>query len=126
MNRNIALALLLACAGAHADDITMDPPFTSSLTRAQVLQELQQYRQSGTNPWADDYNPVIGFGSARTREEVTGEYIRSRDMVGAFTGEDSGSASLARLAARQGAARSNATASAQRRSHLNRTVPARS
>lgn len=96
MNRNIALALLLACAGAHADDITMDPPFTSSLTRAQVLQELQQHRQSGINPWADDYNPVIGFGSARTREEVTGDYIRSRDMVGAFTGEDSGSAFLAR------------------------------
>lgn len=96
MNRKIALALLLASAGAYADDITMDPPFTSTASRAQVLQELHQYRQSGVNPWADDYNPVAGFRSALTREQVTQEYIQSRDVVGAFNGEDSGSAFLAR------------------------------
>ena len=96
MNRKIALALLLASAGAHAEDITMDPPFTSTASRAQVLQELHQHRQSGVNPWADDYNPVAGFRSALTREQVTQEYINVRDMVGAFNGEDSGSAFLAR------------------------------
>lgn len=96
MNRNIALALLLASAGAHADDITMDPPFTSTLSRAQVLQDLQQHRQAGVNPWADDYNPLAGLRSALTREQVTQEYIQARDVVGAFNGEDSGSAFLAR------------------------------
>lgn len=96
MNRTIAFALLLASAGAYADDITMEPPFTSTLSRAQVLQDLQQHRQSGVNPWADDYNPVAGFRSALTREQVTKEYIQSRDVVGAFNGEDSGSAFLAR------------------------------
>ena len=96
MNRKIALALLLASAGAYADDITMEPPFTPTLTRAQVMLELQQFRQSAVNPWADEYNPVAGFQSSRTREDITREYIRSRDTVGAFNGEDSGSAYLAR------------------------------
>jgi hypothetical protein len=104
MNRKIALALLLVSAGAYADDITMDPPFTSTASRAQVLQELQQFRQSGVNPWADEYNPVAGFRSARTREETTREYIQSRDVVGALNGEDSGSAFLARREPAQPAA----------------------
>ena len=60
MNRYFALALFVACAAsgpALADDITIDPhPFVSTASRAQVMAELQQYRQSGVNPWADDYN----------------------------------------------------------------------
>ncbi len=44
MNRKIAFALLLASAGAYADDITMEPPFTPTLTREQVLREFQQSR----------------------------------------------------------------------------------
>ena len=95
MNRKIALALLLVSAGAYADDITMEPPFVPTLTRAQVLHELQQARQA-PNPWADEYNPVLDFKSSRTREDITLEYIQSRDTVGAFNGEDSGSMSLAR------------------------------
>jgi hypothetical protein len=44
MNRKIAFALLLASTGAYADDITMEPPFSPTLTREQVLQEFQQSR----------------------------------------------------------------------------------
>ena len=100
MNRMTALALVIAAAAAgtaRADDGTYEtPPFVSSATRAEVLAELQQYRQSGVNPWADEYNPVAQMRSDRTREEVTREYIASRDAVAAFNGEDSGSAYLAR------------------------------
>ena len=99
MNRKIALSLVLAATGAvaHADDIGMDPqPFTSTLTRAQVLAELRQFRQAGVNPWADDYAPVAQFRSSLTREQVIREYMASRDAVAALNGEDSGSTYLAR------------------------------
>lgn len=99
MNRKIALALVLACSAtaAFADEIGTDPsPFTPSATRAQVLQELDAHRKSGVNPYADDYNPLLHFRSDRSRQDVMQEYIQSRDSVAAFTGEDSGSAYLAR------------------------------
>jgi len=98
MNRKIALSLILASTGAVAlaDDITMDPPFTSSVSRAQVMHELQQYRQAGINPWADDYSPVAQFRSERTRQEVTSAFLAERDAVAARNGEDSGSAYMAR------------------------------
>ena len=98
MNRKIALSLILASTGAVAlaDDITMDPPFTSTANRAQVVHELHQYRQAGINPWADDYNPAAQFRSERTRQEVTREFLAERDAVAARNGEDSGSASMAR------------------------------
>jgi len=100
MNRKTALALVVASAAAapvFADDITIDPtPFVSTASRAQVLAELQQFQQSGINPWADDYNAVAQFRGERTREEVTQEYLADRDAVAALNGEDSGSAYLAR------------------------------
>jgi len=98
MNRKIALCLILASTGAVAlaDDITMDPPFTSTASRAQVMAELQQYRQAGINPWADDYNQIAQFRSERTRQEATREFLAERDAVAARNGEDSGSASMAR------------------------------
>jgi hypothetical protein len=99
MNRKIALSLILAAAGAvaHADDITIDQqPFTSTLTRAQVMAELQQFRAAGVNPWADDYAPLAHFRSARTRQEVTNEFMASREAMAALHGEDSGSVYLAR------------------------------
>lgn len=43
--------------------------------------------------------------SLRTRAQVRAEYLRSRDVVAALTGEDSGSAYLTQLAARRRAAR---------------------
>jgi hypothetical protein len=99
MNRKIALALVLAFTGAvaYADDITIDPvPFTSTLTRAQVMQELQQFRQAGVNPWADDYNQLAQFRSGLSREQVIAEFMLSRNSVAALNGEDSGSVYLAR------------------------------
>lgn len=103
MNRHIAIALSVACLGAapaFADDITMEPhPFVSTMTRAQVLDELQAFRQSGVNPWADDYNPLAHAAGTMTRAEATAEFLRARSTVAAFTGEDSGSSFLARMAA---------------------------
>jgi hypothetical protein len=98
MNRKIALALILTATGAiaYADDITIDPvPFTSTLTRAQVLQDLRQYRQAGTNPWADDYNQLAQFRSTLSREQVLADFRVSRNAVAALNGEDSGSMYLA-------------------------------
>lgn len=103
MNRNFALALVVACAAAGpacADDITIDPhPFVPSLSRAEVLQELQDFRKAGVNPWADDYNPVAGARSSRTRAEVTAEFVAERRTVAALNGEDSGSNYLIQVAA---------------------------
>jgi hypothetical protein len=97
MNRNIAISLLVlaGASSAFADDITVDStPFVSSASRAQVQSELQQSRQSGVNPWAQDYNQLAEFRSAKSRGEVAGEYIRSRGEAAAFVAEDSGSVML--------------------------------
>jgi hypothetical protein len=100
MNRTYALAFaasLAAVGNAFADDITVDPhPFVSTMSRAQVQDELRQSRQAGTNPWADEYNPLTAFRSSTTRAEVTAQYIASRDAVAAMSAEDSGSTYLAR------------------------------
>ena len=102
MNRKLAVSLVVALAAAGpvlADDITIDPhPFVSTLTRAQVQQELREFRQAGVNPWADDYNPVPAFRSARTRAQVTAEFLAERDAVAALNSEDSGSSYLIRVA----------------------------
>lgn len=93
----IALATVAAAGQTFADDITIDTnPFSSSVSRAQVQADLQQFRAAGVNPWSQAYQPLNSFRSAKTRAEVTSEYLRSRDAVAAFTGEDSGSARLAR------------------------------
>ena len=105
MNRNFALAMALvfvAGGPALADDITVDPhPFVSTATRAQVLQELQQFRQAGANPWADDYDLIAQRPSALARTEVTTGFLGARSEVAAFTGEDSGSGFLAHSARSQ-------------------------
>lgn len=98
MNRNIAIALVLAAAAgtSFADDITVDTtPFASTATRAEVQAELEGFKQSGVNPWSNRYNPLAQFNSQRTRAAVTAEYTQARDQVAAFNGEDSGSAYLA-------------------------------
>jgi hypothetical protein len=103
MNRNLALALVSACMAAgpaFADDITVDPhPFVSTLTRAQVQEELNQFRHGGVNPWADAYNLVPQPRGTSTRAEVKAAYLASRNEAAAFNGEDSGSASMSRMAA---------------------------
>jgi len=115
MNRNIALALLLASAAAtsFADDITVDTtPFASTATRAQVQADLKAFQQSGVNPWSTQYSPVAQFRSQRTRAAVTADFANARDRVAAFTGEDSGSAYLA---ARNGNAVTSTTVAGQPR-----------
>ena len=103
MNRNIAFALVLSAAAvgnAFADDITIDPnTFVSSRSRAEVQAELAQYKQAGVNPWSMSYNPLRGFQSTKSRDQVTAEYLASRNEVAALNGEDSGAAFLARRAA---------------------------
>jgi hypothetical protein len=99
---SLAIAFVLAAAGnAFADDITMDPPFVSTASRAQVQEELRQFRTAGTNPWADGYDQLAGLRSSRSRAEVTAEFLPSRAAVAAFAGEDSGSSYLARMNARE-------------------------
>lgn len=98
MNRNSLIALVLAATGsvAFADDITIDTtPFVSTATRAEVKAEQAAFEASGRDPWAREYNPLADFQAQRSRDEVRAEYLRSRDRVDAFTGEDSGSAFLA-------------------------------
>ena len=95
MNRKIALTLVLAsvAAGSAFAESPMTEPWTfkATMTRAQLQAELQQYRQSGIDMYADSYDHLHGFRSTRTRAEVTAEYISERDLVSALNGEDSGS-----------------------------------
>lgn len=49
--------------------------------------------------------PGASRRAGRTRAQVRAEYLRNREVVAALTGEDSGSAYLMRVAARQRAAR---------------------
>lgn len=104
MNRNFALSLCIACGccgAAFADDITIDPnPFVSTMTRAQVREDLRQFQASGTNPWADDYNQLAGLSGSATRAEARADFLASRKMVAAFSGEDSGSSYLAKMNAK--------------------------
>jgi hypothetical protein len=96
----IAAFAALASAAARADDITIDTtPFHSERTRAEVQAELQQYRQAGVNPWSTSYDPLKGFQSTLTRDQVRAEFFADRKAVAAMTGEDSGSAYLTQLAA---------------------------
>jgi hypothetical protein len=103
MNRKlaIAIAIAIACAtvagNAFADDITVDPhPFVSTMSRAQVQAELKAFRQSGVNPWADDYNQLAHFQSSMTRAQAKADFLASRDSVAAMGAEDSGSSYIAR------------------------------
>jgi hypothetical protein len=100
MNRYlIASVLAIAAAStsvAFADDITIDPhPFVASATRGEVQAQLQQYRAARVNPWSTSYNPLARFQSAKTRAEVTAEFLQARDEVAALNAEDSGSSWLA-------------------------------
>lgn len=104
MNRNsltLALAGMLALAGVAAHAETPDPSgqyatsTTSTRTTAQVQAELAQYKQAGVNPWATSYNPLKYFRSEKSQQQVQQEYLASRDVVKAMTGEDSGSAYMA-------------------------------
>lgn len=99
MNRNsliVGFALAAAAAAVSAESYEeYNAPFVSSASRAVVQSEAVQARESGVNPWSISYNPLAQFRSGKTRAQVTAEYISARDVVDAFTGEDSGSGYLA-------------------------------
>jgi hypothetical protein len=101
MNRTIAIAIIAASAAAAGSAFAEDynaynPAVESTRTRAEVQAELAQFKQSGVNPSSIAYNPLEEFRGSKTRAQVVGEYLASRDRVAAFTGEDSGSSYLAR------------------------------
>lgn len=102
MIRTIA-ALAVAAAvlsPAYADDITIAPAFVGSRSVAEVQAELVQFKASGIDPWAHDYDQRHGFQSVATREEVSAEYLATRLQAAARHGEDSGSGQLAAMPAR--------------------------
>jgi hypothetical protein len=102
MNRNrlaIAALLSLAAVAAQADDMDRSGQFATATsgqaTSAEVAAQFADYRKAGVNPWSTSYNPLKSFQSQKTRQQVTAEYLASRDAVSAMTAEDSGSAYLA-------------------------------
>lgn len=103
MKLKIASAALLAAiaASAFAETPTVvTEPFVSVKSRAEVQAELSAYRQAGVNPWSTSYNPLAGFKSSTSRDEVVAEYLDARDEVAATNSEDSGSAYLTQVAQR--------------------------
>lgn len=100
MNRNFALAVVLAAAAAgnaFADDITIDPtPFKSTATRAAVRADMMASWAAGLTPWSDEFNQLTAFRSSKSRAEVMAEFALTRAEVAAFQGEGSGSTSMAR------------------------------
>ena len=99
MNAKLTVSALLLAAfagSALADDPTVvNEQFVSGKSRAEVLADLQAYKASGVNPWANSYQPLKYFHSDTTRSAVVADYLASRNEVRALTGEDSGSAYLA-------------------------------
>jgi hypothetical protein len=92
-------AALLAAAGVHAEPKWTDSSWRvhdvpSTRPAAEVRAELDQFKK-GPNPWASSYNPLAGFKSTKSSEQVQAEYISNRDAVAAMNGEDSGAAYLA-------------------------------
>jgi hypothetical protein len=96
MNRTLIAAIaLVAASSAFAESpLAGNTQFTGARSRADVQAELQQYQAAGVNPWAQGYNQLRGFDSAKSRAQVTAEYLQSRGETAALTAEDSGSAYL--------------------------------
>ncbi len=94
-----AIAFAVAAGSAFADDITLDPVQHQSLkSRAEVQADLSQFQQARINPWSTSYNVRSQARSVLDRAAVHAEAVaitRSGE-VAALTGEDSGSAYLAR------------------------------
>ena len=94
-----ALAFAVAAGSAFADDITVDPVQHQSLkSRAEVQADLAQYQQARVNPWSTSYNLFGQAQSQRDRADVRAEAVASVQSgeTAALTGEDSGSAYLAK------------------------------
>ncbi|TFY97456.1 DUF4148 domain-containing protein [Ramlibacter rhizophilus] len=81
-------------AGQYAE------PVQSVKSRAEVLNELAAFKQSGVNPWSIRYNPLAVARSTQDREQVRAGYLADRERVSAMGAEDSGSAYLSQQAGR--------------------------
>jgi hypothetical protein len=99
-------AAALAPGHAYADDITVDPaPFVSTRARADVRAELMSQRQqvlAASGEWSMQQSTAVHPASDYTRAQARADFLAARPEVSAFTGEDSGSAYLARTARRGG------------------------
>ena len=102
MNRKTIAAVLAVTAAAFAGQALAESPnavpeqqFVGAKTRAEVQADLANYQAAGVNPWSTQYNPLKSFKSAASRDAVVADYVASRNVVAATTGEDSGSAYLA-------------------------------
>jgi len=94
-----AVAFTLAAGSAFADDITVDPVQHQSLkSRAEVQADLAQYQKAGVNPWSTSYNVRSQSQSVLDRATVHAEAVavNKSGETAALTGEDSGSAYLAK------------------------------
>lgn len=89
-------ATAMASNKAYADDITIDnTPFVSSRSRAEVRAELMRPTErvkADTTEWTLQQNPALPIKSSYSSQQAKAEYKTSRQLVGALTGEDSGSA----------------------------------
>jgi hypothetical protein len=85
-------------------------PRHGTAVRAGARGQFRVHNGPQVNPWASDYNPLAHTRLTRTRAEVRNEYLASREQVAAFSGEDSGSAYLARQRALHGTAPANVAA----------------
>lgn len=99
MNRTsliVGFAIAAAAASASAESYdAYNAPVLSNTPQVAVQPAVKYVRQGGVNPWSTSYNPLAQFRSEKSRAQVTAEYIAARDLVDAFTGEDSGSGYLA-------------------------------
>ena len=100
MNRiTLSLVVLAAtwAANVHAESPTVDSSvFVSARSGSEVQAELASFRQSGIDPWAIAYQPLRELHGSTSRAQVQADYLAARDEVHALSGEDSGSAYLAR------------------------------
>lgn len=99
MNRTsliVGLAIAAAAASASAESYEeYNAPVLSNTAQVAVQPAAVYVRQAGVSPWSISYSPLAQFRSEKTRAQVTAEYVSARDLVDAFTGEDSGSGFLA-------------------------------
>ncbi len=99
MNRKslvLGLSIAAAAFAASAESYTEhNTPFVSTAERVTVQAKDLQATSSVNNPASIAYDPLAGFRSDRGRGAVQSEYIEDRELVAAFTGEDSGSGYLA-------------------------------
>jgi hypothetical protein len=101
-----AAVLAAALMSGHAlaeGPLETPPPFTGSLTRAQVQAQVLQDRgqlTSYASEWTLQQEPSLPFASSITRAQATAGYIAARDEVHAMTAEDSGSSTIGHTAAR--------------------------